>query len=86
MYLVDEMTEEGADYPGRDAIDAEVDSACTGSAFEDYVGTSYRESIYQFYALYPTEEGWELKDRGYVCLIITATGRPLTSSVEGSGQ
>ncbi len=86
VYLVDEMTEEGDDYPGRDAMDAEVDSACTGSAFEDYVGTSYRESIYEYDSLYPTEEGWELGDRGYVCLIITATGRPLTSSVEGSGR
>ena len=85
VYLVDELTGEG-DYPGDAAVAADVDGICQGDAFERYVGRDYASSRFNYYYLYPSEDGWEQGDQEYVCLVVTVDGSQLTSSVEGSGE
>ena len=87
VFVVDDVTIADDDYPGDAAITAFVEEACTGEAFDDFVGRSYRESELDVYYLFPIELMWEqANDREYVCMAIAADSSPLTGSVEGSGR
>ena len=49
-----------------------VEEACTGDAFEDYVGRGYAESELDVFYLFPIEEiVGGADDRGYVCMAVT---------------
>jgi hypothetical protein len=78
---------EGDDFPGVDAVSAEGGEGCTGSRFEDYVGISYAESIYEAEALTPSEQSWnEAADRTVICVITgTVDGSPLEGSAKDTG-
>lgn len=56
------------DYPGRDEVIELVDEGCY-DAFETFVGVPLEESGLNLQTLFPMEEGWEMGDRGYLCLV-----------------
>ena len=86
VYFVDEVDIEGDDFPGVPALAAEIERQCTGSPFEEYVGTPYRSSEIGLFFLHPIEDGWERGDREFVCIAVEMDGSRLTESVEGSGR
>jgi hypothetical protein len=86
VFLVEELPLEGDEYPGQERANTEAQELCVGDGFEDYVGTSYQRSIYEVSWLYPSERSWGFGDRSAVCMVVSASGDPLTESVEGSGD
>jgi hypothetical protein len=86
VYLVEDLTLDGDEYPGEEAVNADVRDVCLADGFEDYVGIASDDSIYEVYALYPSERSWELGDRSAVCMVVSVDGSPLTRSVEGTGE
>ncbi|PWV58220.1 septum formation family protein [Nocardiopsis sp. L17-MgMaSL7] len=70
----------GLDYPGRDEVIEMVDENCYG-AFQTFVGTAYEESVLDIQTLFPMEEGWELGDREYLCLIGQMDGSQTTGTL-----
>lgn len=86
VYFVGALGESGDDYPGPAKVRADVQLLCTGQAFTDYVGIDYRDSEYGLYSLSPTEESWELGDRGYVCIATGFEGADIVGTVRGSNR
>jgi hypothetical protein len=86
VYLVEDITLDGEDYPGEERVNAAVEEVCVGQGFEDYIGIPYVDSIYGVYTLYPSDQSWDLGDRSAVCMVVSPGGTPLTESVEGSGE
>lgn len=73
----------GLDYPGREELIEMVDEQCLGT-FQTFVGTSYEESALVFQTLFPMEEGWEMGDREYLCLISQMDGSQTTGTLAQS--
>jgi hypothetical protein len=86
VFALGDVDRDDDEHPGTETVLAEVQAACTGQAFEDYVGRSYQESALEVYTLYPSEDAWDDGDRGYVCLAVNPDGSPLTGRVAGSGR
>lgn len=71
------------DYPGEsDTIDI-ADEACY-QEFDDFVGTSYEESLYSYATLYPTSQSWASGDREILCRIALADENGNIEKVTGS--
>jgi hypothetical protein len=69
VFLVEEGWAQDEPYPGREAIGARADELCI-PAFEDYVGTSFEDSIHSLARITPLQEGWEdAGDRTILCLV-----------------
>jgi len=67
------------------AIDEQAGTGCF-DAFEPYVGKSYDVSFYEFSALTPTADSWELDDREVVCLLYPyESAEGTTGTANGSG-
>ena len=78
VFAVPEL--EDGDFPGVDEITDLAAEACLGE-FEDYVGVSYDDSVYEIFPIAPSEESWdEADDREVICL----AGNPDQSELEGS--
>lgn len=77
---------EGDVFPGVDAVSTRGDEGCL-VRFEDFVGTSYEESVYEAGSITPTEQSWnDAGDRTVICVITgTVDGSPLVGSAEGTG-
>lgn len=75
VFYIDELSG-GADeaYPGDDAVFAELDAVCAGSAFSDYVGVAYEASVLDITYYYPTSESWAVGDRTFHCVAISVDG------------
>ncbi|MBA3531902.1 MAG: septum formation family protein [Ardenticatenales bacterium] len=71
-------------FPGEEEIDTFAEEACV-TAFEEYVGLSFQESVFQVTYLQPTEETWEDGDREVVCTLYSDEG-PLEGSMKGSNR
>lgn len=71
------------DYPGRDEVIEMVDENCY-DAFPAFVGTAYEESVLDIQSLFPMEEGWEVGDREYLCLIGQMDGSQTTGTLAQS--
>lgn len=84
VFLVEAI--EAATFPGDESIGRRAQDACTGDAFTTFVGTTYRRSALDWYAVVPIEESWRLGNRDIVCLVVRPDGGALTSSVRGSGS
>ena len=54
--------------------------------FEDFVGISFEDSIFDVTWLYPNPETWMLGDRVVICDLGQADGQPTTGTAEGSGK
>ena len=49
------------DFPGDESIERQAQDACTGDAFEAYVGEPYRTSPLEWFAVMPTESSWRAR-------------------------
>ncbi|MFE9242481.1 septum formation family protein [Nocardiopsis sp. NPDC006938] len=73
----------GLDYPGRDEVIDMVNENCL-EFFQTFVGTAYEESVLDIQTLFPMEEGWEMGDREYLCLIGQMDGSQTTGTLAQS--
>jgi hypothetical protein len=86
VFLVEELFEDGGDFPGAESLDRRIQDTCAGEAFEQYVGVPYLESRYELFYAAPSPETWDRGDRTAVCFVIRADGGTLDDSVRGSGD
>jgi hypothetical protein len=84
MYAVhaDESTSR-APYPGPDEVEVAALDFCY-SEFEKFVGLPYEESIFDYYAVWPTEAAWTLGDRTTTCSVARIDEIPVRGTAEGS--
>jgi len=73
-----------SEYPGTTATTDEADAACS-SAFEDFVGIPYSDSVLYFSYFYPTETTWSDGDREVLCLVYDADTQT-TGSLAGAAR
>jgi hypothetical protein len=73
-------------YPREEALFAELQTLCTGSAFTDYVGVEYAVSAFEVLYFYPLADDWDFQRGEYHCVLYSLDGEVLTESVEGSGR
>ena len=73
------------EYPGEEPITDIAYQYCLES-FEDFVGTSYEDSLLNITYLYPTQESWNsiLHDRDVFCIVYDMTGEKMLGSMENS--
>jgi hypothetical protein len=71
-------------WPGEEDVDSQADDLCY-EAFDDYVGTSYDWSDYDYTFFAPSETEW-LEGRHLAVCVITPLDDHLTGSVKGSGD
>jgi hypothetical protein len=87
VYAVFDLDSDGA--YNEDALAVEIDDECL-SRFEDFVGTSYDESVLDVYLIYPLEEGWATGDREVTCAVLQpdATGgvEEVTGTLKGANR
>ena len=84
VYLVADV-DDADEYPGQRSIQSEVELACSGSAFTDYVGSDLRETDYGIYTLSPTADSWEQGDRSFVCIATSPDGGDVVGSIADGG-
>lgn len=72
-------------YPGQDSIDAYAYEQCSGSVFDDFVGTPYFDSILEVFTLTPTPESWAEGDREIVCALYRLDFEKMTGTARNSG-
>mgnify|MGYP000847578655 CR=1 FL=1 len=70
--------------PTADDIDYYADGACL-LAFQEYVGSTYEDSILDYFAVRPSEAAWRAGDRRLFCVADTTDAPAGTGSVKGSG-
>lgn len=75
----------GGPYPSADTLTREAQDFCV-ARFEDYVGFSAAESVYDLSAMVPTKNAWEDGDTDVLCLAQFPDGTSLSRSVEGTAQ
>ena len=80
--VVSSILVEDGDYPGDDAIRVRADEECI-AAFEDYVGFTYADSLYDYGYYLPTEESWAGGDREILCTVWDPAG-PINGTLEGA--
>jgi len=73
------------EFPTEDDLYDSAAPACIG-ALDDYTGTSYESSPYDFASLIPTSESWEaIDDRGLICVGVTLD-EALDAPIESAGS
>ncbi len=87
VFHSEDIDSEGDDFPGDAVISQQVSETCQGSAFEEFTGVPYeQDSVFDVFALSPTEETWDAGDREITCSVVSLTpGEQLTGSGEGEG-
>jgi hypothetical protein len=84
VYSVVSVADMGEQWPGPDALSAEVESECE-AAFEDYVGVPASRSEYQWRDQQPSYETWAEGDRNVLCLAFDLSG-DMTGSLRGADR
>ena len=75
---------EDGDFPGDEAISVEADGLCY-TAFEDFAGIAWEDSIYDYSYYLPTEDSWNSRgDREVLCTIFDGGGQ-VTGTLEDIG-
>ena len=72
------------DYPGDDAIQADADDDCSGTAFADFVGIASADSTLQYSYYFPTADSWARGDREVICTIYQVDDAGKTVTTTGS--
>lgn len=77
--VVAEATNDSADFPGEDVLEAESEEFCTEAVtpFFDQVGDS---ASVNYNYMWPTEGTWDYGDRKYTCLMVAIDGATFTGS------
>lgn len=73
------------EFPGDDALQTASYEYCSGTVFDDYVGTPYLDSALDVFTFTPTAESWEQGDRDFVCALYRLDLGKLTGTARGSG-
>ncbi|MEM9131664.1 MAG: septum formation family protein [Actinomycetota bacterium] len=72
-------------YPAPEELENLWIQGCL-ARFEDFVGSSFDESMLDISAIFPTERSWdELGDREVLCSVTAVDGEPRAGSARGSG-
>ena len=74
---------EDGPYPGDDYLANNAESTCR-NAFENYVGLSPEDSMFDYDWLLPDQDLWANGVRNGICLVVRDDGSPLTDTVKGS--
>ena len=75
----------GDAYPGEAALSEFSYEACSGVAFDSYVGGSYLDSSLEVFTFTPTQESWDDGDREFVCALYRLDFGKLTGTARDSG-
>jgi hypothetical protein len=73
-----------SDYPGQDAVDSYAYDQCSGSLFDDFVGTPYLDSALDVFTLTPTPQSWDQGDREIICALYRVDFAKLTGTARDS--
>ncbi|CAL4858461.1 septum formation family protein [Microbacterium sp. MM2322] len=74
------------EFPGADVLDEKALTEC-GTAFDEYIGVPYEDSIYEYSYYTPSPETWEYNDDRLVsCVLSDPEGETLTGSLKGIGK
>jgi Septum formation len=73
----------GGDFPGDQAVERFGDRSCV-ARFREYVGIPFRDSEFDYYFYWPSEDSWNAGDRVVTCAVVDADGGKLTGSVRGA--
>jgi hypothetical protein len=81
--VISSVLVEDGEYPGDEGISTRATDECL-AAFEDYIGFSYADSVYDYGYYLPTEESWAGGDREILCTVYDPAG-PINGTLEGAG-
>lgn len=70
------------DYPGDDTIEQIADESCY-QKFEEFIGVSWDESLYDYSWMTPTTSSWGIGDREVLCFVYAGDLSPVTGSLRG---
>lgn len=74
------------DFPGNEAIAAEVEAKCD-PAFAEFIGIAWEESALQMSTIQPTEQTWdEYDDRVVQCIVFDSADDQLVGSLAGAAR
>jgi Septum formation len=76
---------EDGPFPGDQHLVDSATNTCL-TAFENYVGVSPDESIYDVDWMVPTEELWASGVHNGICLVVADDGSALTGTIKGSNR
>lgn len=85
VFAVESVAGVWTDYPGQGAVDDYAYERCSGSLFDDFVGTAYLDSVLDVFTLTPTPDSWDQGDREVVCALYRLDFAKLTGSARNSG-
>lgn len=71
------------DFPGDQAVTDTGMEHCY-SVFEEFVGLSYEESTLDFWAMFPSQQGWEMADDRTVQCFVGPVEDTVTGTLEGA--
>jgi hypothetical protein len=73
------FTLKDGDYPGDDAVQADADAGCSGTAFANFVGIASSDSTLQYSYYFPTQDSWAGGDREIMCTVyaVDDAGKPV---------
>ncbi len=74
----------GTDFPGQSVLEEYAYGECSGSLFDDFVGTPYLESSLDVFTLTPSDESWAEGDREIVCALYRLDLGKLTGTARDS--
>ena len=77
-----EFTMSGSAFPGDDAVLAQAQTDCAGTAFADFIGIASADSQLQISYYYPTSDSWAAGDRAITCTVyqLGDDGKPATTT------
>ncbi len=80
-----DFTLPAGDFPGEETVDQAAIEGCH-TAFEEFIGLSYDESVLVYTYFYPSEESWtQADDRLITCLVGEESG-PVTGTLAGAAR
>jgi hypothetical protein len=79
-YHADDL--EDGDFPTKDVLGEAAETIC-GPTFEEFVGLSYEESVYNYSYYVPTQKSWDNGDREVLCVAYADDASKITGSLEG---
>jgi hypothetical protein len=78
------FTLEGTEYPGETVIEAKANEGCR-ARFADFIGVPYEDSVFEFLALHPSEDSWNVNGDRRVTCVVWYPADSVTGSLEGAG-
>lgn len=77
-----ESTVSGDTYPGDDALQAQAQSVCSGTAFARFIGIASADSTLQISYYLPTQDTWAGGDRRITCTVyqMDQSGKPVQTT------